>query len=66
MPARDHYPVNAAELARQLRVNAKSLRASLRLHDLVPGHIKHSEHRIYREAEKATWRHSNVQILPRR
>ena len=53
MPARDRYPINAQELARQLRVNAKSLRALLRLHDLVPGHVKHKEYRIYREAEKA-------------
>jgi len=30
MPARDRYPINAEELARQLRVNAKSLRALLR------------------------------------
>jgi hypothetical protein len=66
MPARDHYPINAVELDRQLRVNTKSLRALLRLHDPVPGHIKHSEYRIYREAEKAISRHPDVQMLPRR
>jgi hypothetical protein len=65
MPARDRYPINAEDLARQLRVNAKSLRALLRLHDLVPGHVKHGEYRIYREAEKAIWRHRDVQALPR-
>jgi hypothetical protein len=65
MPARDRYPINAEQLARQLRVNAKSLRAILRLHDLVPGHVKHGEYRIHREAEKAIWRHRDVQALPR-
>ena len=65
MPARDRYPINAQELARQLRVNAKSLRALLRLHDLVPGHVKHEEYRIFREAEKAIWRHVDVQSLRR-
>ena len=65
MPARDRYPLNAEELAQQLRVNAKSLRALLRLHDLVPGHVTHKEYRIYREAEKAIWRHPDVQTLPR-
>ena len=65
MSARDRYPMSAEELARQLRVNAKSLRALLRLHDLVPGHVKHTEYRIYRATEKAIWRHEDVQTLPR-
>ena len=59
------YPINGAELADKLRVNAKSLRALIRRHDLVPGHVKHMEYRIYQEAEKAIWRHPDVQTLPR-
>jgi hypothetical protein len=65
MPAPDQYPINAAELARKLRVNAKSVRALLRLHDLVPGHVKHKEYRISQNAESAVWRDLNVQRLPR-
>jgi DNA-binding transcriptional MerR regulator len=65
MPARDRYPMNAEELARQLRVNAKSLRALLRLHNLVPGHVQHKEYRIYQEGERAIWRNADVQALPR-
>ena len=65
MPPRDRYPMNAEELAHQLRVNAKSLRALLRLHDLVPGHVKHDEYRIDRNIETAIWRHPDVQALPR-
>jgi hypothetical protein len=61
----DHYPMNAEELARQLRVNAKSLRALLRLHDLVLGHVKHREYRIDRDTETAIWRHPDVQALLR-
>ena len=60
MSAPDHYPINAEELARKLRVNAKSLRALIRLHDLVPGHVKHKEYRIYQEAETAVGRHLDV------
>jgi hypothetical protein len=66
MPAPDRYPINAEELARQLRVNATSLRALIRQHDLVRGHVKHREYRIYRETKKAIWRHPDVQTLPRR
>jgi hypothetical protein len=60
------YPINAAELAGKLRVNAKSLRALLRLHNLVPGHRKHKEYRISRAAEIAIWHHADVQALARR
>jgi DNA-binding transcriptional MerR regulator len=65
MPEPDRHPINAEELARQLRVSATSLRALLRQYDLVPGHVKHREYRIYREAETAIWRHPDVQTLPR-
>jgi DNA-binding transcriptional MerR regulator len=65
MSAPDHYPINAEELARKLRVNAKPLRALIRLHNLVPGHVKHKEYRIYQEAETAIWRHLDVHGLPR-
>ena len=65
MPAPDRYPINAKELSRKLRVNAKSLRALLRLHDLVPGHLKHREYRIHQKAESAIWRDLHVQRLPR-
>jgi DNA-binding transcriptional MerR regulator len=65
MSAPDHYPINAEELARKLRVNAKSLRALIRLHDLVPGHVEHKEYRIYQEAETGIWRHLDVHGLPR-
>jgi hypothetical protein len=65
MPAPDRYPINAEELARRLRVNAKSLRVLLRKRDLVPGHVKHTEYRIYRDAERAIWRHPDVQGLLR-
>jgi hypothetical protein len=66
IPVRDRYPINGKELARQLHVNAKSLRALIRLHDLVPGHVKNTEYRIYQEAEKEIWRHPDVQMLPRK
>lgn len=58
--------MNAEELARQLRVDAKSLRALLRLHELVPGYVKHKGYRIDRDTEKAIWRHPDVQALLRR
>jgi len=59
------YPINAEELARKLRVNPKSLRALIRLHNLAPGHVKHREYRIDQNAESAIWRDLNVQRLPR-
>jgi hypothetical protein len=65
MPALDRYPMNAEELARQLRVNAKSLRVLLRLHDLVPGHVRRKEYRIDRDTGTAIWHHPDVQALPR-
>ena len=65
MPAPDQYPINAEELAQKLRVNVKSLRALIRLHNLVPGHVKHREYRIYQNAESVIWRHPAVQVLRR-
>ena len=61
----DRYPINATELARKLRVNAKSLRALLRLHDLVPGQMGDREYRITQAIETAIWRHPAVQTLRR-
>ena len=61
----DRYPINATELARKLRVNAKSLRAVLRLHNLVPGQVGDKEYRITQTVETAIWRHPDVQTLPR-
>jgi DNA-binding transcriptional MerR regulator len=60
------YPVNGAELAKRLRVNAKSLRSLIRLHNLVPGHLKHKEYRIFQDAETVIWHHVDVQALSRR
>jgi hypothetical protein len=60
------YPINGAELAEKLRVNAKSLRALIRLHNLVPGHLKHKEYRISQAAETLIWYHADVQALSRR
>ncbi len=60
------YPINAKELAAKLRVNTRSLRALLRLHHIVPGHVKHEEYRISQDAETLIWRHPDVQMLPRR
>ena len=65
MPPRDRHPMNAEQLARQLRVNPKSLRAVLRRQDLVPRHVDCKEYRIYQEAERAIWRHPDVQALLR-
>jgi hypothetical protein len=65
-PVTDRYPINATELARKLRVNAKSLRALLRLHKLVPGQLGDKEYRISQAVETAIWRHPDVQTLPRR
>jgi hypothetical protein len=61
----DQYPINATELARKLRVNGKSLRELLRLHNLVPGQAGDKEYRITQAAETAIWRHPDVQTLPR-
>ncbi len=61
----DRYPINATELARKLRVNAKSLRTVLRLHNLVPGQVGDKEYRITQAVETAIWRHPDVQTLPR-
>jgi hypothetical protein len=65
MPAPDRYPINAEELARQLRVDVESLRVVIRQHDLVPGHVKRQEYRIDRKTKMAIWRHPDVQTLPR-
>ncbi len=62
----DHSPINAQECAGKLRVNAKSLRALLRLHDIVPGRAKHEEYRISQDVETVIWHHQDVQMLPRR
>jgi len=61
----DRYPINATELARKLRVNATSLRALLRRHNLVPGQPGDREYRITQAVETAIWRHPAVQTLPR-
>jgi hypothetical protein len=65
MPVADHYPINAEELARKLRVNTKSLQALLRMRHLVTGHVKDTPYRISQTNETAIWRHPDVQRLPR-
>jgi hypothetical protein len=58
---------SAEQLARDLRVNARSLRAILRKHSLVPGH-EEPDGTLYvmtREVAERVAKNSHVMALPR-
>ena len=64
MPQADAYSINAAELARRLKVNGKHLRDVLRAHpELVPGHLPNEHYRIDRQTEQRIRQHPEVRVL---